>query len=560
MYAKHFALSTEPFGITPDPSYLYLSAAHREALAALRCGLLEGRGFITLVGEVGTGKTTVLYSLLNDLDDTVETAYVTYSGQTFAEFLVDILAELGVAAPRQTKHDLIAALNTHVRARADQGGTTALVIDEAQNVPDEMLEELRLLSNFESYDRKLLQIVLVGQPELEARLTEHQLRQIDRRVAVRARIAPLSQGELHDYIAHRVHRAGGSADTLFSPRALRLIWRRSRGNPREANILCHNALLFTYARNLCRVTGAVVREAVAEMDAHRPRRALRTVLRAARPREAPRWTTGLAIATAVIVAAVLLDLHSLAQRAGASVRAFGGAVLTVAPELLEPADLMAEPAAPFSEDTEPCASSALVAASTIDGRGTAGLVDRRSGGDRPTPSSEPDRQPEPKAAGEREAAALMRAVATEEQPAVVTPAPDSGEFVVRVVRPGVTLFSLARDQYGARGFDAATFLAEVRRLNPELADLNRIRAGEEVRLPAPRRTVARVLPPGGTLLGLARELFGHDLHGLNTETFFAEVKRLNPHVSDVNHIAAGTRLQLPAPPVLSRDEGVGRTP
>src|SRR5216117_2998951 len=270
MYLEHFRLSAEPFGLTPDPAFLYLSPGHREALAAIQYGLLDRRGFITLVGEVGTGKTTLLYAMLSRLDRAVEAAYIAYGTQDFEDVLAAVLADLGVETPRRSKHALLTAFSAHLLRRADEGRTVALVIDEAQNLSDRTFEELRLISNFETYTQKLLQIVLVGEPELQRRLRQPQLRQLRERVSVRAFVNPLSTAEMYRYIEHRLHLVGGSSEKLFSPRALRLIVQLSAGNPRRANILCHNALLFAYGRTLPRATATIARTVVAEMNGRLP--------------------------------------------------------------------------------------------------------------------------------------------------------------------------------------------------------------------------------------------------------------------------------------------------
>src|SRR5437899_1517712 len=270
MYLEHFRLSAEPFGLTPDSAFLYLSPGHREALAAIQYGLLDRRGFITLVGEVGTGKTTLLYAMLSRLDRAVEAAYIAYGTQDFEDVLAAVLADLGVETPRRSKHALLTAFNAHLLRRADEGRTVALVIDEAQNLSDRTFEELRLISNFETYTQKLLQIVLVGEPELQRRLRQPQLRQLRERVSVRAFVNPLSTAEMYRYIEHRLHLVGGSSEKLFAPRALRLIVQLSAGNPRRANILCHNALLFAYGRTLPRATATIARTVVAEMNGRLP--------------------------------------------------------------------------------------------------------------------------------------------------------------------------------------------------------------------------------------------------------------------------------------------------
>ncbi len=304
MYLEHFRLSAAPFGLTPDPAFLYLSPGHREALAAIQYGLLDRRGFITLVGEVGTGKTTLLCTMLSRPDRAVEAAYIAYSTQDFEDVLAAALADLGVETPQRSKHVLLTALNAHLLRRADEGRIVALVIDEAQNLSDRTFEELRLISNFETYTHKLLQIVLVGQPELQRRLRQPQLRQLRERVSVRAFVNPLSTAEMYRYIEHRLQLVGGSSEKLFTPQALRLIVQQTAGIPRRANVLCHNALLFAYGRTLPRATATIAHEVVAEMDDRLPgplpRRALSTLGRGS---AWVRWAAG-AVGSALAVLAI----------------------------------------------------------------------------------------------------------------------------------------------------------------------------------------------------------------------------------------------------------------
>jgi len=269
LYARHFGLRAEPFGLTPDPAFLYLSPGHREALAAVQCGLVDRRGFVTLVGEVGTGKTTLLYSLLGRLGPEINVAFIGYTAQRFEELLSAALKDLGSRSRATSKRGLLSAFNTHLQRQSGEGRTVAIVIDEAQNLSDEAFEELRLLSNFETYTQKLVQIVLVGQPELQDRLRQPHLRQLRERVSVRAIINPLSPAEMERYIGHRLERVGGSL-ALFSTAALRMIVRRAQGIPRRANILCHSALLFAYGSDARIVTPEIARKAIEQMDEVRP--------------------------------------------------------------------------------------------------------------------------------------------------------------------------------------------------------------------------------------------------------------------------------------------------
>jgi general secretion pathway protein A len=265
MYTAHFGLKDEPFSLTPDPSALYLSPGHAEALAAVEVGLRSHRGLIVMTGEVGTGKTTLLYSILSKLGSDVRTAYILNTSLSFEDILRQALADFGVPCPTADKVALLNALNGFLMTCASDGATAALVIDEAQNLAPDTLENLRLLSNYETFTTKLLQIVLVGQPELEAKLRTASLRQIAERIAVHCHVNPLTPAERWKYVEHRLQTVGGSTE-VFKPAALRLLLRKSLGIPRRINILCHNALLFAYGRGLTRVPTSLARMAVRERE------------------------------------------------------------------------------------------------------------------------------------------------------------------------------------------------------------------------------------------------------------------------------------------------------
>ena len=265
MYWRHFNLTAEPFSLTPDPSFLYLSPVHAEAFAAMTMGLRERRGLITMIGEVGTGKTTLVYSLLSGLGPEIHTAYISNARLSFDGILRLALRDFGVPCASANNADLLDAFNKFLLDCATQGTTAALVIDEAQNLSQETFEDLRLLSNFETYTHKLLQIVLVGQPELDAKLREPSLRQVAERVAVRCVVNPLTRGQSRQYLEHRLAAVNGSL-SLFTGPALRLLIGRSRGIPRSLNILAHNAMLFAYGEESSRVVRRFVAAAVSEKE------------------------------------------------------------------------------------------------------------------------------------------------------------------------------------------------------------------------------------------------------------------------------------------------------
>lgn len=238
MYETFYQLAESPFGVTPDPRYLYFGRRHREAFDHLLYGLERRTGFIQLTGEVGAGKTTLCRALLDELDDRFRTALILNPSLTETQLLRAILAELDLDASGNDRGRLLGRLDRFLLARAGAEEEVVLVIDEAQDLSDPLLEQVRLLSNLETDDRKLLQIVLVGQPELKARLDGHGMRQLRQRIRVRYHLAPLDRAETADYVAHRLAVAGARGRPSFTPAAIRAIHRYSRGIPRLVNAAC----------------------------------------------------------------------------------------------------------------------------------------------------------------------------------------------------------------------------------------------------------------------------------------------------------------------------------
>ncbi|MFQ5700019.1 MAG: AAA family ATPase [Myxococcota bacterium] len=267
MYLEFYGLSEKPFALLPDPRFLFLSRAHREALAHLLYGIGEGEGFMQVVGPVGTGKTTLCRSLAQQLGDDVSLAFIFNPSSSESELLAAINREFGVAVVGQSRDQLIEELNRFLLAERIDGRRALLVIDEAQNLETGVLERIRLLSNLETEREKLLQIVLTGQPELESLLARPELRQLQQRITVRWSLAPFSRSETAAYLEHRLDVAGAVDPRLFSPAAARAIHRRSRGVPRLINALADRALLAGYAAGSRRITRALVRRASRELPA-----------------------------------------------------------------------------------------------------------------------------------------------------------------------------------------------------------------------------------------------------------------------------------------------------
>lgn len=265
MYEAHFDLREKPFAMTPDPRFLFLSRTHEEALAHLRYGLEQRVGFIAITGEVGTGKTTLLRTLFNDLDEQrFRLALVFNPCLTPVGLLQVIVKEFGLRTRRRTVPALIEELNGFLLDENRAGRTPVLVVDEAQTLAADVLEQVRLLSNLETERDKLIQIVLVGQPELDHLLERHELRQLAQRIVVRTSLQALDRAETEAYVESRL-RVAGAQRPLFDAAALAEVYRQTDGFPRLINILCDRALLAAFAQGLPHVSRATVRGAAGEI-------------------------------------------------------------------------------------------------------------------------------------------------------------------------------------------------------------------------------------------------------------------------------------------------------
>jgi type II secretory pathway predicted ATPase ExeA len=268
LYQAHFRLNQSPFNVTPDPSFLYLSASHREALAQLSYGIRARKGFIVLTGEVGTGKTTLLHSLLSDLNDSTHTALIFSTVVSPIDLLRYVCEEFKLVEPtqpRQELHDYLVLLNEFLLEKYRSGENCVLIIDEAQNLTAEVLEGIRMLSNFETSTDKLLQILLVGQPELAVRLNTPELRQLKQRITLRHDLQALTLKECQEYIRNRLRVAGGNAE-VFTANAVETVYVYSSGIPRLVNILCDGALLTSYAIGKLVVDTPIIREVAEDLS------------------------------------------------------------------------------------------------------------------------------------------------------------------------------------------------------------------------------------------------------------------------------------------------------
>ena len=270
MYKQFFGLKENPFNVNPDPRFLCETAHTREAFACLTYGIQNRKGFVVLSGEVGTGKTTLLNKLLDWLNhERISNAFVFNPRLDVTQFLDFMMADFGIHCESNMKSQVLLTFNHWLLERHRAGETAVLVVDEAQNLSDEVLEEIRLLTNLETSTQKLLQIVLAGQPELERKLNQPHLRQLRQRITLRARTHPLEMEEVATYVEDRLHKAGASNGSIFSPEALAAIHKYSRGIPRVVNLLCEHALISSFVDQKRPVSADAIVEVAREFELDR---------------------------------------------------------------------------------------------------------------------------------------------------------------------------------------------------------------------------------------------------------------------------------------------------
>jgi len=351
MYLSFFGLNEKPFAITPDPRYLYLSERHAEALAHLLYGINESGGFIQLTGEVGTGKTTVVRTLLSRVPHHADVAVILNPRVTPVEFLLTICEELGLGmadADRDSVKQMVDALNRRLLSAHAEGRRIIVIVDEAQNLSAEVLEQVRLLTNLETPTQKLLQIILIGQPELRELLDRTELRQLAQRITGRYHLEPLSREETRGYIRHRL-RVAGAAGEIFTPAALAEVHRLSTGIPRVINVTCDRALLGAYTQETRKITAALVRLAAGEVYGRR---------------FVPVWLGWLAAALGLVSIALLaFGGWELWQRQIAPLHALVGKPVRPTPATAVPLPAEVTPSSPPPKPSVPGPAAAPVAAS-----------------------------------------------------------------------------------------------------------------------------------------------------------------------------------------------------
>jgi len=310
MYRAFYGLREKPFNLTPDPRFLYLSDKHKEAFAHLLYGIRSRSGFVMVTGEIGTGKTTICRNLLNQLDEDTELAFIFNPMLSPLELLKKIASEFGVDTKGANTLELTEELNQYLLEAAAMGKNCVLLIDEAQNLDPQVLEQIRLLSNLETETEKLLQIVLIGQPELAEKLALHELRQLNQRITARYHLKPLSEKEVMQYVAYRLHVAGGRRKVKFARSAVRAVYKISGGTPRVINALCDRALLVGFTKEVHTISASIVQRAYREIrgdDIFSQRGARNSLGRLL-------WNPITAITIALIIAIVFANSTVLRQR------------------------------------------------------------------------------------------------------------------------------------------------------------------------------------------------------------------------------------------------------
>ena len=266
MYTEFFKLTEKPFNIVPNPDCLYPSSRHRMALAYLKYGLSESIGFILLTGEIGIGKTTLIRRLLSNMDSTVETALLSNTNLSPDDLIKQVLREFELEPEANDKPANLEKFNSFLMDRYARDGRSLLIIDEAQNLSLSALEEVRMLSNLQTHEDNLLQIILVGQPELRSRIRDPRLAQLAQRIAVSYHLSPLDRKDTREYILYRLKKAGREEDDLFTPDAIDLIHEKSKGVPRSINILCDMALVYAFGDESPKIDRSLVEQVIADRE------------------------------------------------------------------------------------------------------------------------------------------------------------------------------------------------------------------------------------------------------------------------------------------------------
>ena len=579
MYCDFYQMTERPFNVTPDPRCLYLNARYREALAALQYGISQRKGFITLIGEAGTGKTTLLKRLLEEFDEKTRSVFIFNTHVSFEEILEYVFAEFDLPVHNGKKLYMLQRLNTFLLEELRGGGNVALLIDEAQDLDYQVLEDLRLLSNLETAKEKILQIVLSGQPELGEKLANPNLRQLRQRIAVSCRLLPLSRDELSEYVQYRLHAVGCSDLKLFSRDAEEQIYRFSRGIPRLINVVCDNALVIGYALGKKRIGADVISEAAADLmplqetaepEVPKESGAPQTTVVVPAPPERPRMRLAF---VAVVLVAILIGLlsvgRSMLQRPSVEPRdtaAQPPANVARPAEVIRPGS-MVEPKEPVADkETQPVArlseggstdmapavarprevpppneippgppvvlpqanpvggvahQAPVDIAATADSEVPSGGIGRRVTGNADPEAAMPARRVPNSSAGAPQAA----------EPPADARAADPPAVVARATKPEVAPPPLWLEPESANREPETDGAAEA--AGP-VSDTD-----EKIRL-ATNQFERVVVQPGDSISRIAMRKYGQ-----SNQTILDLLKLANPDLRDVNVISVGQTLQLP---------------
>ncbi|MBM4118100.1 hypothetical protein FJ251_10250 [bacterium] len=579
MYLEFFGLREKPFNVTPDPHFLYMSPSHQEAFANLLYGIRERKGFILVTGEVGTGKTTLLHNLLANLDSDIRSVFVYHTGLDFGDLLESIHHELGIPIETRTRAALLQSLSRCLIEELRAGRNVALIIDEAQNLSPEILENLRLLSNLETAKDKLLQIILVGQPELDEKMDLPGLRQLKQRIAVHGVIHALSHAESRAYIRHRLAVAGAANQGagVLSEEAISHIVHAAGGIPRQLNLLCDNALLIAYADGSREVLSAHAREAIRDHGIATPSQRRRLEEGQAVVVAAPVPVRGLGRrrlfsigAAAIALAAVLFVAYALGtqraartQRPNALPRALERELAARdAPVDLAPVHESPAPAPPRGDRQSPTGggqespsapgpdSLARAGAGAAAARAVAARPEAApAAADHASPSDWAAQRPGPDEAVQRPPAAVAAAVEAP-RPASAAPAA-SGAVDTARTRPdqrGVWIplepgepgrpEEAPAEPVGSPPAGAASALPRGASLREEFWRAGNLVDLQDVLDRTPRLTYT--VAPGDNFTGLV-----HAATGRRDMLVLELVKRMNPQIANFDLIQAGRTLILP---------------
>ena len=461
MYSQFYGLRESPFALTPDPRYLFLSEPHKEALASAVYGVQERKGFVLILGEVGTGKTTLIRHLLGRFGPNIRSVFVFNPAVSFIELLQLILRDLELPCPSLRRVEMIDTLNDYLLKEAAAGRYVVVIIDEAQHLSPTVLEEVRMLSNLETARGKLIQILLVGQPELGEKLGRPELRQLRQRISLVAELKPLSFEDTSQYIAHRLEVAGQPEPGLFKRRALKTIYRASGGIPRLVNVICDKALVLGYGAGAKRIKSGIVKEVLkdwkpfeqrsrASARASRARLAMRRRIRTDRP-----LLKAAAVVIGVAGAALLLMLAG--QRDGDLIARLWRGLL---------------PSRASGTVVRPAAMPTLLGAPTSEG-----VAPRTSA---PVPELPPRSEARPSAAARVVDAPPPSPVPERPAPALTTALEAGGQGREIVVGAGEALSALITRNYGRAEL---TLLDFVKTANPDVTSIDMVRVGQRLKLP-----------------------------------------------------------------------------